>query len=260
MFIYGYASFYGLRRTSCSRAITLNGLSCAPKRVASTSTGNCSSCSRRCFRRAHPGVVHIHFDVKLSKLAHDVHDASVAQIGTVFLEGQAHHEHPCSIDLDAFARHCFDQLRRERGSERAGIARSTTPISAKLAAIREPSPIFGSSCIKACLRICRTSSSIDRLCAAARKRRLDFNASSTLRIVKLDISRPLKYCRGTYQLETCTVDLPLATCPRLVSFPAILGIQKIFVGTTNCLISYVPLTGVILGKAGNPESLPSQSR
>ena len=48
-----------------------------------------------------PGVVHVGADAVVAQLFDDVDDAGVAQVGAVFLEGQAHHQHARAFDLDA---------------------------------------------------------------------------------------------------------------------------------------------------------------
>ena len=57
-----------------------------------------------------PGVVHVGADVVVAQLLDDVDDAGVAQVGAVFLEGQAHHQHARAFDLDAALEHGLDQL------------------------------------------------------------------------------------------------------------------------------------------------------
>ncbi|MNR28896.1 hypothetical protein D3C85_1462440 [compost metagenome] len=53
------------------------------------------------FFDANPGVVDIDRDVVLSQLTNNIHNLGVAQVWTVFLEGQAHYQHAGAINMNA---------------------------------------------------------------------------------------------------------------------------------------------------------------
>src|SRR5690606_37287041 len=58
-----------------------------------------------------PGVVDVHVDVVFAQLVHDVHHPRIAQVGAVFLEGQAHEQHARALHVDALLGHALHQLR-----------------------------------------------------------------------------------------------------------------------------------------------------
>ena len=63
-----------------------------------------------------PGVVHVHFGLEVGQLRDDVDHAGVAQIGAVFLEGQAQNEDTRAYRVDAVARHQAHHLSRHVGA------------------------------------------------------------------------------------------------------------------------------------------------
>ena len=65
---------------------------------------------------AHPGVVHIGLYVVFGQLAHDIDHTCVAQIGAVFLEGQAQHQHASTLHVHAALGHALHQLGHHIGA------------------------------------------------------------------------------------------------------------------------------------------------
>src|SRR5690606_34255310 len=63
--------------------------------------------------RIDPGVVDVYIDIVFAQLAHNVDHTRVAQVGAVFLEGQAHDQYPGALHLDAALGHGLDQLRHD---------------------------------------------------------------------------------------------------------------------------------------------------
>ena len=63
-----------------------------------------------------PGVVDVDADAVLTQGVDDVHHPGVAQIGAVFLEGQAEDEDPAVADADAALRHELDHRLRDVGA------------------------------------------------------------------------------------------------------------------------------------------------
>ena len=68
------------------------------------------------FFDADPGIVYIDLDVVFRQLMNNIHDLGVAQVWTVFLEGQPHYQHAGTIDINAALKHALDQLRHHIGS------------------------------------------------------------------------------------------------------------------------------------------------
>lgn len=62
------------------------------------------------FVRVDPGVVHVHPHVVFRQFLDHVHHPGVAQVRAVLLEGQAHHQHPGTVHLDAAGQQSLDQL------------------------------------------------------------------------------------------------------------------------------------------------------
>jgi len=75
------------------------------------------------------------------------------------------------------------------GSERNGVGRSTPPTSAKRRDMRVPILSEHWERKRCCRRICLTSSSMDRLFAAATMRKRDFKVSSMFLKVKVAIQK-----------------------------------------------------------------------
>src|SRR5699024_71245 len=63
-----------------------------------------------CFGRVGQGIVDVYYLVVLFQLRDDVDDASVSQIGAVFLEGQAQDQNFCAGAVAAFCSHQFDHF------------------------------------------------------------------------------------------------------------------------------------------------------
>lgn len=65
---------------------------------------------------ADPGVVDVDGDVVVGQFADDVDDTGITQIRAVFLKGQAHHQYPSAVHMDASLEHGLDQLRHHVGT------------------------------------------------------------------------------------------------------------------------------------------------
>ena len=62
-----------------------------------------------CFLSVHPRVVNVNADAEFIKLGNDIYHASIAQIGTIFLECQSKDQHPRAVDLKLALEHLFDE-------------------------------------------------------------------------------------------------------------------------------------------------------
>jgi len=60
--------------------------------------------------RVNAGVVHVHVHVVAAQRAHDVQHLGVAQVGAVFFEGKAQHEHARTYGVHAALQHELDGL------------------------------------------------------------------------------------------------------------------------------------------------------
>ena len=57
-----------------------------------------------------PGVEHVGLHMVVGQFFDDVHHAGVAQVGAVFFEGKAQHQHAGALHMDAALGHGFDEL------------------------------------------------------------------------------------------------------------------------------------------------------